>query len=280
MTKQLHYRAQFFALIEQERGERVTEIVQVQPSEVGALRSCSKRRLTLRGSIGVPIVLANTRPWSSHSSPTTNRSLAWRTRCCSNARTARPDSGTGRAERCVFGGVKAKPDHRRPRPGPLHGVWVDGGRDGRDLAGISYPPYVLPFLYSAAAALEIFGLIVTIIDIGKAQRRLDGYFSRSINVYVTDVTGIVDAFDATVVTEQAEPLTFEQRLNALEQWRHDAPPSSREPGSYEEMPSPGHTRSQHSDARRAGDLGTHAIAPSEAPRPGTRGRPGIPLISR
>jgi hypothetical protein len=122
-------------------------------------------------------------------------------------------------------------------------VWVDGGRDGRDLAGISYPPYVLPFLYSAAAALEIFGLIVTIIDIGKAQRRLDGYFSRSINVYVTDVTGIVDAFDATVVTEP-------------------------------------HTRSQHSDARRARDLGTHATAPSEAPRPGTRGRPGIPLISR
>ena len=52
------------------------------------------------------------------------------------------------------------------------------------------------------------------------------------------------------------------------------------PGSYEEMPSPGHTRSQHSDARRARDLGTHATAPSEAPRPGTRGRSGIPLISR
>jgi hypothetical protein len=37
------------------------------------------------GSIGVPIVLANTRPWSSHSSPAANRSLAWRTRCSSNA---------------------------------------------------------------------------------------------------------------------------------------------------------------------------------------------------
>jgi hypothetical protein len=41
-----------------------------------------------------------------------------------------------------------------------------------------------------------------------------------------------------------------------------------------------HTRGQQSDARRARDLGTHATAPSEAPRPGTRGRPGIPLISR
>jgi hypothetical protein len=59
-----------------------------------------------------------------------------------------------------------------------------------------------------------------------------------------------------------------------------APPSSREPGSYEEMPSPGHTRSQHSDARRARDLGTHVTAPSEARRPGPWGRSGIPLISR
>jgi hypothetical protein len=78
---------------------------------------------------------------------------------------------------------------------------------------------VLAILYSLAAALEVFGLAVTIADIQAAQQRLAEYFSRPVNVYATDAVGIAEAFDPTVATTGGEPPTLEQRIEVLEEWR-------------------------------------------------------------
>jgi hypothetical protein len=53
--------------------------------------------------------------------------------------------------------------------------------------------------YIVAAVLDVLGLAVTLVDLHAAQRRLNAYFSRPINVYVTDAAGVADALDASVV---------------------------------------------------------------------------------
>jgi hypothetical protein len=79
--------------------------------------------------------------------------------------------------------------------------------------------YITYITYITAAALEVSGLAVTVIDIRAAQRRLGAYFSRPINLYVTDTLHSSDAQEVTLMTTGGEPPTPEQRIDALERWQ-------------------------------------------------------------
>ncbi|MFE6092719.1 hypothetical protein ACFQ7M_12110 [Streptomyces massasporeus] len=76
-------------------------------------------------------------------------------------------------------------------------------------------------MYWVAGALEIVGLVVTIVDITRARTRLAGYLTRPRNVYASDSGAVGEAFDATVVTSEAK--TLEQRVEDLENWKRSLP---------------------------------------------------------
>ncbi|MGJ5899310.1 hypothetical protein ACSCBZ_46340 [Streptomyces niveiscabiei] len=72
-------------------------------------------------------------------------------------------------------------------------------------------------LYGVSGLLETVGLVVTVLDISRARRRLTGYLTRPRNVYTTDAGIVVEAFDARVVTNEEK--TIEQRMADVEKWK-------------------------------------------------------------
>ncbi|MFP3991007.1 hypothetical protein U9R90_26775 [Streptomyces sp. E11-3] len=72
-------------------------------------------------------------------------------------------------------------------------------------------------LYGVSGLLETVGLVLTLLDISSARKRLAGYLKRPRNVYATDAGTIVEAFDTNVVT--SEQKTIEQRVADLEKWK-------------------------------------------------------------
>lgn len=80
---------------------------------------------------------------------------------------------------------------------------------------------ILAGLYAIAALTELVGVRLTFVDIRAVQQRLREYLSRPIQIFVTDVAAVSDAFGAAVVT--GPPPTMEQRVEALEQWRTAVP---------------------------------------------------------
>lgn len=72
-------------------------------------------------------------------------------------------------------------------------------------------------LYGVSGLLETVGLVVTILDISSARRRLTGYLTRPRNVFATDAGVFAEAFDARVVTNEEK--TIEQRMADVEKWK-------------------------------------------------------------
>ncbi|MFF6882658.1 hypothetical protein ACFY9F_05675 [Streptomyces sp. NPDC012421] len=72
-------------------------------------------------------------------------------------------------------------------------------------------------LYGVSGLLESVGLVVTILDINSARKRLAGYLTRPRNVYATDAGAVVEAFNANVATNEEK--TIEQRMADVEKWK-------------------------------------------------------------
>ncbi|MEU4351775.1 hypothetical protein [Streptomyces sp. NPDC023838] len=72
-------------------------------------------------------------------------------------------------------------------------------------------------LYGVSGLLETVGLVVTVVDITSARKRLAAYLTRPRNVYATDAGAVVEAFNASAVTNREK--TIEQRMADVEKWK-------------------------------------------------------------
>jgi hypothetical protein len=108
MPEHLHDRPCRDACGEQEGRASVPQVVKPQPVQPRLCAQNSHRRLTLRGSIGVPIEEARTSPVSCHASPSVSRSVFCRSRCSRTDWTASLCRTTVGTEVTVFGFTNCK----------------------------------------------------------------------------------------------------------------------------------------------------------------------------
>ncbi|MGV9456110.1 hypothetical protein [Streptomyces sp. NPDC003635] len=76
-------------------------------------------------------------------------------------------------------------------------------------------------LYGIAGALEVIGLIVTVVDITAARRRIGEFLTRTRHVFGQETIRGEESFTPPVRPGEAESL--DERLKALEQWAQGVP---------------------------------------------------------
>ncbi|MEU6767100.1 hypothetical protein ABZ916_31920 [Streptomyces sp. NPDC046853] len=76
-------------------------------------------------------------------------------------------------------------------------------------------------LYGIAGALEVIGLIVTIVDIAAARRRIGKFLTRTRHVFGQETVRGRDSFTPPARTSEAESL--DERVKTLEQWAQSVP---------------------------------------------------------
>jgi len=76
-------------------------------------------------------------------------------------------------------------------------------------------------LYGIAGTLEVIGLIVTVVDIAAARRRIGEFLTRTRHVFGQETVRGEDSFTPPVRTGEAESL--DERVKTLEQWAQGVP---------------------------------------------------------